>query len=122
MTRPLLPAALAALLLAAPLLASCAPSGGPQPSAAQIAACRQRADEVHDRQNRGDLYRSDIQAGGARDAMFSGAGSLGNPVTQLSARYAHQRMVDSCLRGAAGNVASTPDAPEPSVAPPRPRP
>lgn len=121
MTRPLLPAALAVLLLA-----GCAPSGGPQPSAAQIAACRQRADEVHNRQNRGDIYRSDIQAGGARDAMFSGAGSLGSSVTQLSARYGHERMVNSCLRGAAGNVASTPDAPEPArqpaAPPPRPRP
>lgn len=58
--------------------------------------------------------------------MFSGAGSLGGQVPQLSARFAHQRMIDSCLRGAAGNVASTPDAPEPTRqpagAPPRPRP
>jgi hypothetical protein len=113
MTRPLLPAALAVLLLA-----GCAPSGGPAPSAAQIAACRQRAEEINDRQNRGDVYRDDSRAGGARDAMFSGAGSLGGQVGQLSARYAHERRIDACLRGAAPGVA----APEPAAAPPRPRP
>lgn len=104
-------------LLAVVLLAGCAAPTGPRPTAAQQAACRQRADEVYDRQNRADLYRSDTYAGGTRDAMFSSTGSPGG-VAHLSARYARDRMLDSCLRGAAGNVASTPDAPTPTGTPP----
>ena len=72
--------------------------------------------------DRGDLHRSDIQAT-SRDAMFSGAGALGGQVNQLSARFARDRMVDACLRGGPGNVASTPDAPDPIAGQPaRPRP
>jgi hypothetical protein len=108
------------LMLGAGLLAGCAAPAGPRPTAEQSAACRQRADEVHDRQNRADLYRSDIHAGGARDAMFSGTGSPGASIAGLSARFARDRMVDDCLRGAPGNVASTPDAPAPAPVSPRP--
>ena len=97
-------------------LAACAPAAsGPPPTAAQAAACRQRADEVHDRQNRADLYRSDTYAGGTRDAMFSGTGSPGASVLQLSSRYARDRLLDNCLRGTANNVTSTPDAPAPTI-------
>jgi hypothetical protein len=122
--RPLLlTLTLGAVAIGAGLLAGCAPPSGPAPTAAQSAACRQRADEVHDRQNRADLYRSDTYAGGARDAMFSGTGSPGASIGLLSARFARDRMVDDCLRGVAGNVASTPDAPAPAAgAPPRTRP
>ena len=102
-------------LLATTLLAACAIATGPRASAAQTAACRQRADEVHDRQNRGDMFRSDTYAGGTRDAMFSGTGSPGASIGFLSARYARDKLVDECLRGAAGNVASTPDAPAPTI-------
>ena len=113
-----------ALLLGTGLMAGCAtPAAGPRPSAAQAAACRQRADEVHERQNRGDMFRDDAYAGGTRDAMFSGTGSPGASIAMLSARYARDRLVDACLRGAAGNVASTPDAPIPTTttaAPPAP--
>ncbi len=106
---------LGAALLTTTLLAACAPSTAPRASAAQAAACRQRADEVHDRQNRGDLFRSDIYAGGTRDAMFSSTGSPGASIGLLSARYARDKLVDECLRGAAGNVASTPDTPTPTI-------
>jgi hypothetical protein len=114
-----------ALLLtagAALLAAGCTPQTGPRPTAEQAAACRQRADEVHDRQNRADLYRSDTLAGGARDAMFSGTGAPGGSIAGLSARFARDRMVDDCLRGVAGHVASTPDVPAPAPSPPRARP
>ena len=104
------------VVLATGLVAGCAASStGPRPSAAQAAACRQRADEVHERQNRGAMFRDDANAGGARDAMFSGTGSPGASIALLSARYARDRLVDECLRGAAGNVASTPDAPIPTT-------
>lgn len=110
--------ALPALLLGLGLLAGCAaPPAGPRPSAAQAAACRERADQVYERQNRADLFRSDTYAGGTRDAMFSGTGSPGASIGQLSARFARDRMLDNCLRGVAGNVASTPDAPAPAMVP-----
>jgi len=123
--RPLLlTLTLGAVAIGTGLLAGCARPSGPPPTAAQSAACRQRADEVYDRQNRADLYRSDIHAGGARDAMFSGTGSPGASIGALSARFARDRMVDDCLRGVAGNVASTPGAPVTAtgIAPPRTRP
>ena len=47
--------------------------------------------------------------------MFSGTGSPGASIGILSARYARDKLVDECLRGAAGNVASTPDAPTPII-------
>ncbi len=120
--RPhLLALTLGTVAIGAGLLAGCAAPSGPAPTAAQSAACRQRADEVYDRQNRADLYRSDTYAGGARDAMFSGTGSPGASIGLLSARFARDRLVDDCLRGVAGNVASTPDAPAPATGAPPPR-
>ncbi len=118
------PAPRAALLalLAAALLAGCAPqrsapplgtAGTPRVSAAQAAACRQRADEVHDRQNRADVYRSDIYAGGTRDAMFSGTGSPGTGGVGLSSRFARDRMLADCLRGVGQATATDGDTPAP---------
>ena len=113
--RPLL----LTLLLGGVLAGCAAPAAGPQasaaPSAAQAAACRARADEVYERQNRADLYRSDSYAGGTRDAMFSSTGSPAASIGALSGRFARDRMLDNCLRGAANNVASTPDAPQPEI-------
>ena len=63
------------LLFGATLLAACTQEASfTRASAAQVAACRIRADQVYDRQNRADLYRSDSYAGGTRDAMFSSTG------------------------------------------------
>jgi len=118
-----------AALLAGGVLAGCAaqPGGsatgaGPAATPAQAAACRQRADEVYERQNRGDLYRSDLYASGTRDAMFSSTGSPAASIAGLPGRFARDRMLAECLRGAAGNVASTPDAPSPAASPARPAP
>lgn len=112
------PLALTAVLVGG-LLAGCsAPQGaGGTASPAQAAACRQRADEVYERQNRADVYRSDTYAGGTRDAMFSSTGSPAAAMAGLPGRFARDRMLAECLRGAAGNVASTPDAPAPATAP-----
>jgi hypothetical protein len=120
----MIPRPLLLTLLLGGLLAGCAaPADGPQASAAQAAACRARADEVYDRQNRADVYRSDSYAGGTRDAMFSSTGSPAASIGALSGRFARDRMLDNCLRGAANNVASTPDAPPPEITtiPPSPR-
>lgn len=117
------PLALAALLGTA-LLAGCAAPPGATPTAtpAQAAACRQRADEVYEHQNRADVYRSDTYASGTRDAMFSSTGSPAASIAGLPGRFARDRMLAECLRGVAGNVASTPDAPNPAAAPARPAP
>ena len=102
----------------AALLAACAPQRQtPTASAGQSAACRQRADEVYNRQNRADIYRADSNSTSSRDAAFSGVAPIGI-TAQLSARYARDQMYESCLRGAARNVASTPDAPVPTGVPP----
>lgn len=112
------PLAIAAVLVGG-LLAGCsAPQGSAgTASPAQAAACRQRADEVYERQNRADVYRSDTYASGTRDAMFSSTGSPAAALAGLPGRFARDRMLAECLRGAAGNVASTPDAPAPATAP-----
>ena len=107
------------LLLAAAALAACSPPAAgptaatPRASAAQVALCRQRADTVFEAQNRGAKFRTD-----SRDNLFSGQGAPGGEVARLSDRFARDRMVDDCLRGAAGNVTSTPDAPTPTPLPP----
>jgi hypothetical protein len=112
------PLALAAILVGG-LLAGCAAPQGAATTAtpAQAAACRQRADEVYERQNRADVYRSDTYASGTRDAMFSSTGSPAAAVAGLPGRFARDRMLAECLRGVAGNVASTPDAPAPTPTP-----
>ena len=106
-----------AILLGVAVLPGCTPPPSTTATPAQAAACRQRADEVYERQNRADVYRSDTYASGTRDAMFSSTGSPAAAVMGLSGRFARDRMLADCLRGAANNVASTPDAPAPAVAP-----
>ena len=84
-----------------------------------MAACRHRADEVFERQNRGDVYRSDMYAGGERDSPFAATGMSGNPSAGLSDRYSRENMVDDCLNAASGAPGATPDAPPPAgLAPP----
>jgi hypothetical protein len=82
-----------------------------------MAACRQRADQVYDRQNPGDVYRSDMSAGGQRDAPFGGMGPPGNPSDGLSARYARETMLDDCLNGVSGSPGAAQDAPPPADTP-----
>jgi hypothetical protein len=106
-------------LLAVLALSACAhPIGttadraGATPKA--MAACRQRADEVFDRQNRAEVYRSDMYAGGERDSPFAAGGMSGNPGAGLPARYERETMVDDCLNATAGSPGATPDAPPPA--------
>jgi hypothetical protein len=107
-------AALRTALLALALggvLAGCAPPAGPPPTAQQMAACRQRADEVWERNNRGEIYRADVYASGTRDAMFSSSGSPNLGVRELQGRFARDQILSDCLRAVAGNVGSNPDSP-----------
>ncbi|CAH2603595.1 conserved protein of unknown function [Rhodovastum atsumiense] len=83
-------------------------------SAQTMAACRQRADQVFERQNRGDIYRSDMFAGGQRDAPFGSTSLVGsNPSAGLSSRFARETMVDDCVNAVAGNIGTSPEAPPP---------
>ncbi len=89
---------LSPLLIAGLLLAGCAtPAPVSRSTAAQQAACRQRADEAFARANPGDQYRSDLYVSSQRDSPF-GATSVANPTADLQARYTRAQMVDTCLR------------------------
>jgi hypothetical protein len=100
-------------------ISSTSDRAGASPKA--MAACRQRADQVYDMQNRGDVYRSDMIAGGQRDAPFGAVGNPGNVSTGLSARYARETMVDDCLNGLSVTPAAPSESPPltaPSESPP----
>ncbi len=91
-----------------------------QATPAQVAACRQRADEVWLRQNRQAIFESDVRAGGQRDAPFAGAGITGNTSAGLSSRFSREQMVNNCLTsGSANTVRPAPGAATPPT-PPRP--
>jgi hypothetical protein len=104
--RSALSRAACAALLTLLALGACAAVQQPrsQASAAQKAACRQRADEVYEKQNRGDVYRADNFAGGMRDTPYAAQGMPGSPNAGLSARFARDTLFDDCLRNASGNL------------------
>jgi hypothetical protein len=81
---------------------------------AQLDACRARADQVYTTQNRGAMYQQDAFASGARDTPFAGTSVYAAKNDELGGRYAREQMIDRCMRGAAGNVGSTPDAADPT--------
>lgn len=94
----------AMLLLAAPL-GGCSPealSGGPPLSGQALAdqqtrtACRQRADEVFNQQNRGDIFRPGSQV----NTPYSASYLPGVQDRGLADRYAHEKMVNDCIRNA----------------------
>jgi hypothetical protein len=101
-----------AAIAVATLLSGCAGSasrahGGA--TAATIAACRSRADEVYDKQNRDQVYRSDTYAGGTRDAPFSSTGLPGITSNGLSGRYARDTLEDDCINGSSANIGASDD-------------
>ena len=69
------------------------PTGQARADAATLAACRERADEVYNRQNRGTIYSINN-----RDAPFSGSYAPVPIDNGLSQRYAHQNMISDCVR------------------------
>lgn len=92
------PPASLACLLAALLLAGCAtPDRTARATAAQQAACRQRADEAFARANPNDQYRTDLYVSSQRDAPFGGS-MASDPTADLQARYSRAQLLDSCLR------------------------
>lgn len=103
-------AAAAGTMMVVLLAAGCAAKPPAQPvSAAQQAACRERADEVYAKQNRAELYQSDTYSTSTRDSPFGNSGLTGITSSGLSSRYARDTLVTDCLNSAAGNVGSSAD-------------
>ena len=89
-------------------LAGCAAAPQSRATAAQQAACRQRADQAFNRQNPGEQYRADYYVSSQRDTPFGGTGSVGDPMAELGARYALGKLLDNCLRNAVSQPAPKP--------------
>lgn len=86
-----------ALLLPLLALGSCAPPSQPggqaRADADTVAACREHADQVYNRQ-----YRDQIYTITNRDVPFSAGYAPGVTDRGLAARYSHGNMVSDCVR------------------------
>jgi hypothetical protein len=87
-----------AALLAAAMLCGCeAPAplrGQAQADAATVAACRQRANQIYDQQNRGAIYSPQSQS----NTPFSANWTPEVPNRGLSAQFGFDRSVNDCIR------------------------
>ena len=92
-----------------------APGSRAAASPQTMAACRQRADEVYNRQNPNEVYSSDMFAGGLKDTPYAGRDVAGISNRGLSGRYARETMLDDCLRSVAGNIGTSPEPPAPDA-------
>ncbi len=110
------PTALVALL--AMTASGCTTAPETQASAAQQAYCRQRADQIYNRRNPGDVFRTDHYVSGQRDSPFASTGSVGDPMAALGARYERSKILEACLRGASGQSGGAPTAPGGAAIPP----
>jgi hypothetical protein len=84
------------VLLAVLALAGCAGGAGAESSAdaATASACRHRADQIYDQQNRADIYRPPD----AVNAPFSSNYTPDVDDRGLSNLFAHEKMVSDCVR------------------------
>ena len=117
---------------AGPMAGSGASGGGfgggsmSRADAATEAACRQRADEIYDRQNRGEIYSPPP---GVNTPFFAGY-SPGSTDRGLSQLYARDNLIRDCVRNtgtetdrnAASQAGIAPIQPGPTQAAPRPVP
>jgi hypothetical protein len=93
---------LAPIVFVTAALAASACSFGPPPTRADLAAqsaCRERADEVFQRQNRDQVYRVDAYRTDTRDAPFATSGLKGVTSAGLGQQFSRDTMLDNCLRG-----------------------
>lgn len=65
---------------------------------AAVSACRTRADEVFQRQNRDQVYRVDNYNTDTRDAPFGTSGLKGVTSAGLSQQYGRDNLLQDCLR------------------------
>ena len=105
MSRLILPLVLSTLVLTA-----CARQPAPMANsdAAARAECRQRADEIYNRQNRAALYSPTTTV----NAPYSASYQPGTTDRGLSDRFAYQNTIDTCLRSA--STGPEPSAPGPT--------
>ncbi len=99
-------------------LAACSPPPAPTAQSradqATLSACRQRADEVFQRQNRASLFLQDN-----RDSPGSGSYVSGITTRGLSERFGWDQQVSDCVRnqGAAEGIAPAPASTGPAMVP-----
>jgi hypothetical protein len=70
------------------------PTGQAQADSSTRAACRQRAEEVYNQQNRAEIYSPQSQVNTPFSANYTPA-EAGPGLSQL---FAHDRMVNDCVR------------------------
>lgn len=75
------------------------PLPGQRADVAAVSACRERADEVFQRQNRDQVYRVDTYRTDTLDAPFGTTGMKGVTSAGLSQQYNRDNLVQDCLRG-----------------------
>jgi hypothetical protein len=79
--------------------------------AATEAACRRRADQVYEQQNRSDIYREPAPV----NTPFSGNYTPGVSDRGLSDLFAHDRIISDCIRNTGtGAERSAPERIEPT--------
>ncbi len=81
--------------------------------AATLDACRRRANEIYDRQNRASIFA----ANSGLNSPSSGAYVSGQTDRGLSARFAQEQLIRECVRNAGGSAEVSPAAPPPTPAP-----
>lgn len=118
MSRAFLPFPLAVLTLALLTLTACtdapAPTGQAKADAATQAACRQRADEVYDQQNRGAIYAPQSSF----NTPFSANYTPGVTDRGLADLYEHNRLIRDCVRNTGTGTDRTPPQPPAETAKP----
>lgn len=108
--RQLLPVASIGLLLGAIALSGCdgaPPSGQARADAATQAACRQRAEQAYEQQNRGQIYSPQSQV----NMPYSANYVPDVPNRGLSDVFAHDRMVSDCVRNTGTGAQRPPPSP-----------
>jgi hypothetical protein len=108
--RQRLPAAAIGLLLGVTALSACdhaPPSGQAQADAATRAACRQRAEQAYEQQNRGQIYSTQSQV----NMPYSANYVPDVPNRGLSDVFAHDRMVSNCVRNTGTGAERPPPSP-----------
>jgi len=83
------------------VMGGCAFPSAPQSHTdrATLAACRDHASQVYDRNNRGAIY-SISQVG----LPYSDSYLAGNQVNELAARYQNEQIVDDCVRNTGADI------------------
>ncbi len=96
--------------LACLIMAGCAappPSRQASANNADRAACRQRADEIYNKQNRADTYRADSFTTSSLDSPYASTGLPGVPSAGLSSAFARDNLVSDCLNNRPGFTGGT---------------